>query len=512
LIMQSPLPAVLFESILIGVNLINGTQSKAKQSSHIMAHIDWKGRHPNSYPQAERRAILLSALRQIVSEKMGFFIEKDFTTTKSRMEFTCADGHKWKTTASQIIMGSWCRQCFNKSKAGKHLLVDRIPDAHRIAAERGGSCLSKKWVNSAEKLDWQCANNHNWKATYHDIKKGTWCPLCGKGVRERLCRHYFEQLTGYDFPSAKPSWLVNANKNRMELDGFCEALSLAFEHQGQQHYQEVDHFSRRHESFEWRRASDQLKRDLCSHRNITLIEVPYWIENSALPAWISEEIGTARPDITLQSMLLPLDYLASNELKELQQMAASKGGECLSPAYFGIDKHHLFRCGEGHLWEATPSAILNSRGVGTWCPDCKSKRISESKRLYTVKDMQEFAESKGGKFLSNEFLNVNQSYLWECSKGHTWLAAPADVLRRTWCSKCAQNAKKHSIEVAIELAENRNGKCISSKDDYVNSYSYLHWECQKGHKWWARYNNVKNLGAWCPQCSGRKPKFTDRPG
>ena len=58
----------------------------------------------------------------------------------------------------------------------------------------------------------------------------------------------------------------------MELDVFIPSLSLAFEYQGKQHYQEVGVFnpSRTYQQ------RDEEKRILCASNNIKLIEVPYW--------------------------------------------------------------------------------------------------------------------------------------------------------------------------------------------------------------------------------------------
>tara|TARA_B100001057_G_C22786336_1_gene925726 strand:+ start:155 stop:1588 length:1434 start_codon:yes stop_codon:yes gene_type:complete len=476
-----------------------------------MSAIDWKGKYPTSYSAEERRSIVLAGLNKIVSSKGGHFNEADYKTTKVSIEFTCDKGHTWPAKPSAILGGSWCGTCFKLYEAGKHLRINRLPDAQRIAKERGGECLSTTWENSKVNLNWKCANNHTWDAAYHDIKKGTWCPTCGKGVRERLCRHYFEQLTNGQFLSVKPKWLLNKNGNRMELDGLCEELSLAFEHQGKQHYQKIDHFNRRAETLRWRLDSDDLKRKICKERSITLIEVPYWVENKDLPEWIANEINSKRSDIKLEATPLPLSYLASDELSELQEMAKSKGGECLSPVYLGAFALHEFRCEKGHTWEASSNNILNSRGVGTWCPICKLDVLSEAHRKYTVKDMQKIAKDRGGKFLSKTFKSVNDPHDWECSERHQWSAAPMDVIRGTWCIKCSINAKKHSVLTANEFAKTRKGKCISEETDYVNSYSYLHWECDKGHRWWARYNNVRNSKSWCVECKGQKPKYTEKP-
>jgi len=38
-------------------------------------------------------------------------------------------------------------------------------EMHRIARERGGDCLSKRYVNSKVKLLWLCEKGHQWFAT-----------------------------------------------------------------------------------------------------------------------------------------------------------------------------------------------------------------------------------------------------------------------------------------------------------------------------------------------------------
>jgi hypothetical protein len=60
----------------------------------------------------------------------------------------------------------------------------------------------------------------------------------------------------------------------MELDGFSEELSLAFEYQGYQHYQRA-HFHRTEDQFKWQLQRDAEKRTLCLRQGVTLIEVPW---------------------------------------------------------------------------------------------------------------------------------------------------------------------------------------------------------------------------------------------
>ena len=85
---------------------------------------------------------------------------------------------------------------------------------------------------------WQCQLGHQWEAGFNSVKdNGTWCPECSDGISERLCRAILEYKLGVPFPKTRPSWLVNARRNRMEFDGYSAQLHIAFESHGRQHFE-----------------------------------------------------------------------------------------------------------------------------------------------------------------------------------------------------------------------------------------------------------------------------------
>ena len=53
-------------------------------------------------------------------------------------------------------------------------------------------------------------------------------------------------------------------------------------------------------------------------------------------------------------------------IEEMQDIAKSRGGLCLSKHYTNIKTKLIWQCSNGHKWLATPKAIKN----GTWCPEC----------------------------------------------------------------------------------------------------------------------------------------------
>lgn len=92
-------------------------------------------------------------------------------------------------------------------------------------------------------------------------------------VSENHVRRIFERITGQVFPTSRPRWLCHEGK-RLELDGFCRGLKLAFEYQGEYHYEFIapHHRSR---TLEMVQERDAVKAELCRAQNVDLVAVPY---------------------------------------------------------------------------------------------------------------------------------------------------------------------------------------------------------------------------------------------
>jgi len=172
----------------------------------------------------------------------------------------------------------------------------------------------------------------------------------------------------------------------------------------------------------------------------------------------------------------------------MQIIAAERGGKCLSQKYVNNKTKLLWECAKGHQWEAQPTNVKQ----GQWCPDCAGV-----KRL-TLKDMQMLARKRGGKCLSQEYINANSKLLWECGKGHQWKAKPNNIKSQgQWCPECS-GKKKLTLKEMQTIARKRGGKCLA--EEYGNSYTKLLWECKEGHRWRTNPHNIKR-GSWCPKCS-----------
>ena len=443
--------------------------------------------------------LTLKMLQKTATDRGGKCLSEEYVNSKTPMVWQCSEGHQWEADAGHIRNGNWCPECGGSRKR-------TLEEAHLIAKMRGGKCLSPKYVNAHQPLLWECADGHRWRTSYNNVKNGGWCHECASGLGERICRAYFEQIFGYPFPKCRPDWLRNTSGLPLELDGYCEGLSLAFEHQGEQHYSTNHYIASDDATLSDIQGRDKLKRLLCAQRGVMLIdvpEVPRLTPTEKLKRFIASECsryGIKIPDNLNEIEIDLTQAFQHSELDVLREIAFERGGRCLSDHYLGHLHKIEWECAEGHSWEATPSGIK----AGRWCPECGRKQ-SGLLRRNTIEDMRGLAKKSGGKCLSTRYLGSKKHLEWQCAEGHVWKAMPLNIQKGHWCPVCAVKKRaakrKDTIENMQKIASEKGGKCIST--EYVNARTHLLWECGEGHRWKAIPSSVKR-GHWCKICSAKK--------
>jgi predicted Zn-ribbon and HTH transcriptional regulator len=112
-------------------------------------------------------------------------------------------------------------------------------------------------------------------------------------------------------------------------------------------------------------------------------------------------------------------------IEQMHNMAAQRGGKCLSKTYLNAHANLTWQCKDGHQWQAAPGNITR----GNWCPRCREN---------TIEDMQALASSRGGKCLSKTYLKKPSKLTWQCKEGHQWDATPNNIQKGSWCPRCAR--------------------------------------------------------------------------
>ncbi len=161
--------------------------------------------------------------------------------------------------------------------------------------------------------------------------------------------------------------------------------------------------------------------------------------------------------------------LSIDQLLRAQEIAERKGGLCLSEKYENSQKKLNWKCQYGHEWEASFANISK----GKWCPWCGGNKVDP---LQQFSKAQEVAKSHGGNLLSTSYMGNKAPLKWRCAEGHEWEASFSTVVgRKNWCGRCrgTQRLSAEQFYKAQEIAESKGGKCISQT--YINNSESMEW-------------------------------------
>ena len=162
----------------------------------------------------------------------------------------------------------------------------------------GGATLLSKYGGMCAVLK-KMLPSHPWKETAFSVPATKW----GKS-QWHLLQTVKQMLVGNSYGVKEgdikcdykhPDLVYQDSKFKMELDIFVPVLNLAFEYNGQQHFQPHYVFG----SCSLQQKRDEEKKKACNEAGITLIEVPFWWDysRSSLVASVLQQ----RPELVLSS-------------------------------------------------------------------------------------------------------------------------------------------------------------------------------------------------------------------
>jgi len=304
--------------------------------------------------------------------------------------------------------------------------ADKLEELKALAKDRGGLCLGNVYLGTQNNMMWQCKEGHKWQAIPNRIKGGSWCPICANTIK--LTIDEMRSIAEINGGKCLSNEYVN---NRTSLLWQCK------------------------EKHQWKAQPSNIK------------------GGKWCPKCSKKKVADSQ----------------RCTINEMQELAEKSNGKCISEEYKTTHTKLTWECKKGHQWQATPSLIKQ----GSWCPVCSGNNRP------TIQDMREIAREKNGKCLSEKYASTHSKLLWQCEKGHKWKAAPSSIKSGSWCPVCAGNTKL-TIEDMQVIAIEKGGKCLSEK--YVNVDTKLLWECKDGHQW-KTIPYLIRTGSWCPTCGNK---------
>ncbi len=429
----------------------------------------------------ENKNTLLKQFQLIAEERKGKCLSEKYINNSTQLKWQCEKGHVWESTPYEIKnKRRWCTEC---EKIEKDTAI--IKKCQIFAQEKGGNCISKKFINHDTPLMWQCKNGHKWEAKTELIKKNNFrCSECEKINK------------GLDIINRMKTYAKN--RGGKCLTEYYENFKIPFKWEcdkghkwkAKMHMTIIGAWCPKCNSKKLKLSYKKMQQ-LAAKKNGKCLSEEY-INNNTPLKWQCEKghtwetqprnilSGTWCPQCALQKSLKTID--------DMRLIALKHNGKCLSKKYINANKYLKWQCAKGHIWKST----YNNVHSGKWCPECFL--IKENR---TIEAMQELAAIKKGKCLSEKYINSYTPLKWQCEEGHIWETQPRNIRSGTWCPTCNGKPTIPTIEGLQLLAANKNGICISKK--YINSKTKLTWQCNKGHTFRTIPYKIQK-GAWCSIC------------
>jgi hypothetical protein len=381
--------------------------------------------------------LTIEEMQEIAAARGGLCLSTHYVNANTPLEWECTEGHRWRAAPSGVKHGNWCAICVR----GPALT---LTDMQCVARERGGRCLSERYVNSITPMEWECADGHRWFANAGNVRRGAWCSVCGHQRRrvsladiqsaaaklggrclsekrvDATSPLLFECSAGHRWEAKLASiragmWCAQCRYDRRRTP--IETMhSYAASHGGQCL---SEAYTSKRQRLRWRCAKgDEWE------STATIVKQRTWCPQCAI------ERGRTGID-------------------RMHEIAVERGGRCLSVCYVNAKTRLNWQCAAGHAWEMTPSAAQRGR----WCIYCSGSR-------HSLGEMQALARARGGECVSDTYVAVNRNMEWRCGYGHTWSTKPAVVLRGHWCPECAilersLNENKRRKYQAVVLPEEK---------------------------------------------------------
>jgi hypothetical protein len=436
----------------------------------------------------DRCAIRLRELRALARKHGGRCLSREYVTRQTPMAFTCREGHVWKARPATILTGHWCPVCGAIPEGA-------LAGVEAIARERGGECLSCEYDAEPPGMHWRCAEGHEWWAPPKRIRRGAWCPFCAgrktmADMQALAARHGGRCLSRSmaDGAGDTPMEWECAQGHRFKARRRCVKVG-----------QWCGECRRAETS--WSQACARAE----SLGGACLVEGPR--PPSASVGWrcARGHEFTSNAYRVARGSWCPRCAGRRQGIEEMQALAERHGGRCLSRKYVDSKTKLRWECAQGHRFAVAPTSMRTR-----WCPRCALAEREPSARVRTPPPPRDRATptiwqralaeatARGGVCLDAvDNPRANQSRRWRCAAGHEFMTNPYRVVGGAWCPRCA--GRRLGIEHMHAMAAERGGRCVS--EEFVDAYTHLQWECEKGHRWWARPTVVRCAGTWCPHCA-----------
>ncbi len=233
-----------------------------------------------------------------------------------------------------------------------------LADAHLLAEENSGKCLSTEYINNNTVMQWECMHGHKFNLRYREVQQGHWCKHCAGNIQIQDEIQDMIEFCGGKLIRGK----VRHSRSPVIVEGECG-------HQWQTN-------SLRLNRGQWcpvcaptakKTITDMQK--YAKSRGGKCISAEYRGNREKLEWQCSKgHTWQSTPDIVRTGKWCPhCAKVVRLNIELMQKIAEERGGKCLSREYINATTKLEWQCARGHIWKAKPDKVKNQ---GTWCREC----------------------------------------------------------------------------------------------------------------------------------------------
>jgi hypothetical protein len=377
----------------------------------------------------------LATLRPDLAVQAQFDASKVGLTSKQEVPWRCNSGHGWSTSIASRVAQDACPYCVGVLPVVGE--SDLMTTHPDIAIEAAFDPTSVTALNTRVKR-WICSRDHQWKASTADRLAGHKCPYCASGK---------EPLASVPLTVSHPELAVEAQFDASKVSaGSGRKLP-------------------------WRCAKGHEWSAIVANRAHG-IGCPICSNKAVLEGY--NDLATTNP------------ALAAEALFDATSVTAGSANVL------------EWRCPQGHEYASEVSA--RSRGRG--CPYCSGNAV-----LVGFNDLATLEPELALEALFDpQTVSTGSNYKlpWRCSEGHEWEAVVGNRVNGAGCPVCTNRIALPGFNDLATLNPELAAQAVFDPTTVTigSTGTRLPWRCSLGHEWIATVAS-RSAGRGCPFCAGK---------